>query len=163
LSELHKKKCFTSHTQLLFSPGLYDLGRDFILHDLNNFSIIGNHSTFQCVSPSIGIAIINVTNVVVQGVQIVHCSKNYSTVIANTIPDWIYAKMSTFQWDAAMYLHHCESVIIKTVLIIVEVSTNGLIIINAMLWSELINVGVTATSSQSHKNHTTITNGLIVI
>jgi len=38
---------FTSNTQLLFSPGFFFLEQDFIVQNVSNFSIAGNHNTMH--------------------------------------------------------------------------------------------------------------------
>ena len=126
----YAEKCFTSDTQLFLLSGFYDLKRDLILRDLKNFSIIGNYSTLQCTNSSVGIAVINVTNIVVQGIEIIQC---YSTFLANTYKNHTYVKIPTFKGNAAIHLHYCASIIIENVSIIVESGTNGLAIINAMV------------------------------
>ena len=52
---------------------------------------------------------------------------------------------------------------INNVSIIVETGTNGLFIINAMIRSELINIVVIVTYSQSGKQQASITNGLVIL
>jgi len=141
---------------------LYNLERDFILCGVKNFSIIGNHSTLKCMNSTIGIAIGNATNIVVQGVKVVQCSKNYTNFVTNTFQRRAYLNMPKFQWNAAIHLHYCGYIIINNVSIIVDAGTNGLVIINSMIRSDLINVAVLVTSSQSGKHHNSITNGLVV-
>ena len=73
--------CFTSNTQLLLLPDLYKLQENFILQNLINISVIGNHSTIKCVSSSVGIAITNVTNITIHDIEVIYCSTNYITQI----------------------------------------------------------------------------------
>jgi len=57
------EKYFTSNTQIHFLTGYYTLHKDFIIEDVMNITIIGNHCTIKCDNSLIGVAIINVTNI----------------------------------------------------------------------------------------------------
>ena len=126
-------KYFTSNTQLCFLPGYYTLNEDFIIEDVINITIIGNHCTIKC-DNLVGIAMINVENIVIQNIEIIHCRKNYKY----TIPDnkffkeenYLNPNTATLQWKASMHLLHCSSLNIINVSITVEIGTDGLLVVN---------------------------------
>ena len=138
--------CFTSNTQLLFSWGVYNLKEDFVLQNLSNITIIGNNSTINCTNSSVGVAVINVTNILIHDINIIHCSKTYSRVQANSFhyPDSVY-RPKLFR-KAALHFHNCVSVIVTNVSISVDIGTNGLVVVNSMMKSEFNNVHVTVIS-----------------
>ena len=75
----HPTKYLISSTKLFLAPGWYYLKTDFMIQGVSNIAIIGNRSTIQCANSSVGIAIINVTNIVMLNLEISKCSKNHST------------------------------------------------------------------------------------
>ena len=155
--------CFTSNTQLFFLWGVYNLKEDFVLQNLSNITVIGNHSTINCTDSSVGVAAINVTNIFMHDINIIHCSKTYSRVQANSFhyPDSVY-KPRLFR-KAALHFHNCVSVIVKNVLISVDIGTNGLVVVNSMMKSEFKNVHVAVISLPLDSNYTELTtNGMAV-
>ena len=155
--------CFTSNTQLFFLWGVYNLKEDFVLQNLSNITVIGNHSTINCTDSSVGVAAINVTNIFMHDINIIHCSKTYSSIQANSFhyPDSVY-KPRLFR-KAALHFHNCVSVIVKNVSISVDIGTNGLVVVNSMMKSEFKNVHVTVISLPLDSNYTELTtNGMAV-
>ena len=75
------RRYFNSHDQLWFEQGHHYLCTEWLLQDVSDFRIIGNNSTLSCIKPSLGIAIVNTTNVTIINLHINYCSKywNYST------------------------------------------------------------------------------------
>ena len=68
---LNTTKYFTSNTQLLFLPGLHHLHTDLSIQNVHNISLIGiTPSTIIDCSPSVGIVITNVVNVVIMDMVI---------------------------------------------------------------------------------------------
>lgn len=88
----------------------------------------------------VDIAIINATNIAIQGVEIFHCNKNYSAFIEITFNSSTSINVPTFQWNAAMHLLYYASFIIEDVSITTKVGNNGLKLINGMIKSELIKI-----------------------
>ena len=109
------KKCFTSYTRVVFSPGHYNLNKDLILQNVENISIIGSHSTFKCVNSAVGIAIIKVKNIVVQNMKINECGKNYYHVVNNAFYLHNYQNSSIFYRSSALNVLHCVQVIITNI------------------------------------------------
>ena len=88
---LDTTKYFTSNTQLLFLPGLYHLHTDLIIQNVHNISLIGNSETtipnvtIHC-SQYVGIAFINITNLVISNMVIQQClSQHFSDMFYNHI------------------------------------------------------------------------------
>ena len=76
---LNTTKYFTSNTQLLFLPGLHHLHTDLIIQKVHNISLIGSttngttpDTVIQCNS-SVGIVMINITNLVLSNITINNC------------------------------------------------------------------------------------------
>jgi len=153
---------FTSNTQLLFSPGFFFLEQDFIVQNVSNFSIAGNHSTIQCTNLSVGITMINVTNAILQNIRIIQCSKDHSNSLTNTFTGLIYDDMPTLHWNAALHLHYCESVVVTNVSITVDIGTDGILVVNAMSTSKLNNIHIIVVSSKLHSANVTTTKGLVI-
>jgi len=79
---LNTTKYFTSNTQLFFLPGLHHLHTDLIIQNIHNISLIGSTTTpdtvIQCNS-SVGIVMINITNLIMKNMMISNCTKHHST------------------------------------------------------------------------------------
>ena len=158
--------CFNSDSQLLFLTGLYDLQEDFILQNINNITIDGNHSTIKCAqtNSSVGIVIFNVTNIVVQNMEIIYCKNNYSNALANTVSVPTYVDMPKLHWNAAVHIHFCMSITVTNLSITVTAGINGLIVVNSMMESALNNVLVMShvVPMHSHNANTLASNGMFV-
>ena len=79
---LNTTKYFTSNTQLLFLPGLHHLHTDLIIQNVHNISLIGSttngttaDTVIQCNS-SVGIVMINITNLIVTNITVRSCLGN---------------------------------------------------------------------------------------
>ena len=80
---LNITKYFTSHTQLLFLPGLHHLHTDLIIQNVHNISLIGstaNDTTLdrviiQCISIA-GIVMSNITDLSMANLMIKNCHIN---------------------------------------------------------------------------------------
>ena len=127
----HPKKYFMSITHFFLAPGCYYLKKDFIVQNVSNISIIGNLSTIKCTNLSVGIAIINVTNVVVQNLIVWKCGKTYSESLGSTNYEPTY-DIPKLYWQSALLLHNCVSVVVKNLSITVNIGTSGLIVANVM-------------------------------
>ena len=158
-------KYFTSNTRLHFLPGYYILHEDFIIEDVMNITIIGNHCTIKCDNSSVGIAIIDVANIVIQNVEIIHCRKYYKYALPDnkyiTEKTYLNQHTATLQWKAAMHLLHCSSITVTNLSITVEIGMDGLLVINPRMRSVLKHVTIFVTASQSYKQ-IPATNGMIV-
>ena len=78
---LNTTKYFTSNTQLLFLPGVYHLHTNLTIQNVHNISLIGNgkvisNVTIRC-EQYIGIAFINITNLVIANMVIQQCSSQH--------------------------------------------------------------------------------------
>ena len=109
---LNTTKYFTSNTQLLFLPGLHHLNTDLIIQNFHNISLIGitPNVIIDC-SPSVGIVITNVVNVVIMDMVISNCAHiSYSSININ--------KIDKFNLYASMIVLNCYHVSIKKVTIL---------------------------------------------
>ena len=154
-------KYFTSNTWLHFLPGYYILHEDFIIEDVINITIIGNHCTIKCDDSLVGIVMINVVNIVIQNVEIIDCRKNYKYAFPNSeyFRRERYFNQPTLQWKAAMHLLHCASLNVTNVSITVEIRTDGLLVINPSMRSLLYHISIFVTALQSQFSST---NGIVV-
>jgi len=125
----NSEKCFTSNRQLLFLKGVHILKDDFIIQNIMNFKVIGNHGIIKCTNSSVGIAIINVTKFLMHNIEIIYCRKTYNRIVAT------FHDIPKLHWRAAMHLHYCESAVVTNVSITVDVGTNGLVVFDAMMES----------------------------
>ena len=158
----HPTKYFTSNAQLLLAPGWYYLKTDFTVQGVRNVSIIGNHSTIQCANSSVGIAIINVTDIVMHNLEIFKCGKNHSNFLASTYTGPVYDDMPKLHWRSALLLHYCVSVVVTKVSITVQIGTDGLLVVNALSDSKIDNVHVTTITPDSQNVYNATTNGIII-
>ena len=158
----HPTKYLTSNTRLLFAPGWYYLATDFIVQNVSDISIIGNHSTIQCTNSSVGIAIINVTNIAIQNLEISKCGKNHSIILVNTYAGQVYDDMPKLHWRSALLLHYCVSAVVTKVSITVQIGTDGMLVVNAMRNSQICNVHVTTVCPQQQNVCNATTNGILV-
>jgi len=149
-----------SDTQLLFLPGFFTLKKDFILESVNNISIIGNQSIIKCFNSSVGIVIVNVTNFILQNLEIIQCGKKYNDNIANTLDGTTSGTSDlgiTPCWRAGIHMHYCSYIFVSNVSINVDIGTDGIFVLNAIK-SEFIDVFVIVTSSECYENSTSTTN-----
>ena len=83
---LNITKYFTSNTQLLFLPGLHHLHTDLIIQNVHNISLIGstaNGTTLDTIikcTRSVGIVMINITNLTMNGMVIRNCMTKSSQI-----------------------------------------------------------------------------------
>ena len=158
----HRTKYLTSNTKLILAPGWYYLKTDFIVQNVRNIFIIGNHSTIQCANSSFGITIINVTNIVMQNLEISRCGKNHSNILASTYTGPVYDDMPKLHWRSALLLHYCVSVVIAKVSVSVDIGTDGMLVVNALRNSEINNVHVTIAYPKQQNVYNATTNGILV-
>ena len=150
------KSYFTSNTQLYFLSGTYLLNEDFIIQNLNNFSMSGNHTKIKCANLSVGIAISNVQNIVINNIDITDCGRHYYNAFAVS---YHLALRQVHHWNAAAFLLlNCVSAVVENISITVNIGVDGLAVIN-VVESELNDVHVHVVSSQT-SNATT--NGMLV-
>jgi len=139
---VYAKWYLASNTQLIFQPGLYYLSSDLILQNKINISIRGNSSIIKCVNSTMGIAIIEVTNIIMQNIKIANCGKNYTNVLTDSYRYYI-TKMPQLHWHAAVHLHNSTYVIVSDVTVTVNIGTHGILVVNAAVKSQLNNIHVT--------------------
>ena len=110
-----------SNSELILLPGKHFLQTDFIIQNAHNFAMHGNNSKIYCEKPFLGIAFINVRNVVLNNVEIINCGKSYilrsdSKVAANG--------------TAAVHFNKCIDVNVSAISLTVQSGANGIIAIN---------------------------------
>ena len=158
----HPTKYLTSGTQLLLAPGWYYLKTDFVVQNVRDISIIGNYCTIQCANPSVGIAIINVTNIVMKNLEISECGKKHSDILVNTYTGPVYDDMPKLHWRSALLLHYCVSVVVTNVSVTVGIGTDGMLVVNAMNVARLTSVHVTIAYLPQQNVFNAATNGILV-
>ena len=117
---------FKSKTELLFKQGHYSLYEGLVLQNVSNFIINGNDSTLSCSKFSLGIAVVNVTNITIKGLHIQQCSYYQHYTIKNYKSGYlpILRKSSIFIY------HSADVVISNTSIKIHDHNTTGIIGIN---------------------------------
>ena len=110
LSNLAKN--FSSNTQLYFLPGLHHLPTDLIIQNVNNISLIGSvtnsttpSTVIHCAS-SVGIVVINVTNLTVKNITLQYCKSKHDSLQAAVI-----IKDSHFIMLQSVHIYHTPHVI----------------------------------------------------
>ena len=89
---INNSKYFVSHNQFHFMPGQYHITSDLIFKDINNFSVIGiNQCVITCNSPA-SIVIVNVSNVTLQNISLIHCLKRHKDYFNVTYFNLWYAR-----------------------------------------------------------------------
>ena len=110
-------KYFTSNTQLLFLPGLHYLHTDLIIQNAHNISLIGStaingttlDTVIQCNS-SVGIAMTNITNLIIKkfiirGCQLLH-KKTYNNLLFS------YSIKVERYFSSVIIIKDCNSVLV---------------------------------------------------
>ena len=110
-----------SNSELILLPGKHFLQTDFIIQNAHNFAIHGNNSKIYCEKPFLGIAFINVTNVVLNNIKIINCRKSYILRRDSQV---------TTNGTSAVYFNKCTDVNVSVISITVQSGTNGIIAIN---------------------------------
>ena len=121
------RRYFQSNTELRFEQGHYYLCKDWLLQNISNFTINGNNSILSCIKPSLGIAIVNATNISIINFHIAYCSKyRYYNIQQKhkTMHIPILRK-------SAIFIDHSADVVIASTSITINKSyTSGIIGIN---------------------------------
>ena len=117
-------KYLKPQTELRFNQGDHSLFKEWILQDVSNFIINGNNSTLSCLKPSIGIAIINVTNITVKSLHIKQCRKKWNYTINNQT----YNYKSPVLKKSAVFIYHSADVVISNISITINDSSTSAII-----------------------------------
>ena len=119
---------FKSQTELRFKQGHHSLLEEWILQDVSNFIINGNNSTLSCLKSSIGIAVINATNITVKGLHIRQCSKKWNYTINNQT--YNYYKSPVVK-KSSLFIYHSADVVISNISVTINDSvTSGIIGVN---------------------------------
>ena len=119
---------FKSNTELWFNQGHHSLFKEWILQNVSNFTINGNNSTLSCLKPSIGIAVINVTNITVKSLHVKQCSKIWYYTVNNQT---YKSKHTPVLIKSAVLIHHSADVVItSTSITINDSSSSGIIATN---------------------------------
>ena len=88
---LNTTKYFTSYTQLFFLPGLHHLRTNLTIQKVHNISLIGSttngttpDTVIQC-NPSVGIAMNNITSLIIKNMAIKNCTAGYDMLTKSHI------------------------------------------------------------------------------
>ena len=73
-----------SQTELQFIQGHHSLYKEWTLQNVSDIIINGNNSTLNCLGPSLGIAVKNVTNITIKSLHIKQCSNNWYYTVKMT-------------------------------------------------------------------------------
>ena len=99
-------KHFISNTQLYFLPGLHHLPTDLIMQNVHNISLIGStangatpDTVIQC-AYSVGIVMINITNLTIQNMVIKNCKKHGSRQVS------VFIKECHFVTLHSVHIYH---------------------------------------------------------
>ena len=105
-------KHFVSNTQLYFLPGLHHLPTDLIIQNVHNVSLIGStangttqDTVIQCTS-SVGIVMVNITNLTIKNMVIKNCKKHDSLQAAA-----VFIKECNFVRLHSVHIYHERHVI----------------------------------------------------
>ena len=138
-----------SNTEIWFKQGRYCLHKDWIMNNVSNFTINGNGSTLSCDKPSVGIVIINVTNITIKNLHIKHCSKKY-------IKQNYKSRYIPILQTAALFFNYSVDVVITNISILVKGYGNGIIGINIATGnlglSSFTNISITVLCENSRNN-----------
>ena len=103
---------FTSSTQFHFLPGLHHLSTDFVIQNVNNISLIGSRFTdtipstvIRCAS-SVGIVMINITNLRVTNLVIQSCKTTL-----HSLQPAVYIKECSFTQLHYVHIYNARQVI----------------------------------------------------
>ena len=124
---------FKSYTELWFKQGHHYLCKDWMLKNVSNFTINGNNSTLSCIKPSLGIVIVNVTNITIMNLHIKQCSK------INNISTRYKSRYMLLLRKAALFINFSANVIV----------TNACITVNNYYASGIIGINVISTKKRS--------------
>jgi len=138
-----------------------------VVSNITNFSIIGENSEISC-NENVGITFINVTNIKINGISLMHCNKDYNQFFNRTHIKYMYIhenNITSHHWVTAIHIHNCALVFIINVSILVDVGENGLLLTNVfMRLNELVNVTVQVNCLLTNgTNSTVITNGIMIV
>ena len=118
-------KYFKPQTELWFNQGHHSLFKEWILQNVSNFIISGNNSTLSCLKPSLGIAVINVTNITIKSLHIKQCSKTWYYTVNNQT---YKRKHTPILIKSAVFIYHSADVAFtNTSIIINDSNTAGII------------------------------------
>ena len=121
------KGYYKSHTELWFKQGHHYLCKEWMLKNVSNFTINGNNSTLSCIKPSLGIAIVNVTNITIMNLHIKQCSKYRYYAINQKYR----GRHIPILRKSTIYIYHsADIVIINTYITVNNYYTSGIIGIN---------------------------------
>ena len=143
------KRNLKSHTELWFKQGHHFLCKDWMVKNVSNFTINGNNSTLSCIKPSLGIAIVSVTNVTIKNLHIKQCSKYRYYIIK---PEYKDRHIPILRRSTIFIYHSADVVIINTYIIVNNYNTSGIISTNTVTNFSLTNITVQVLCENSTNN-----------
>ena len=144
-------KYFVSHNQLHFMQGQYYINNDFVIKDIDNFTITGNgQCNIICTSPA-SMVVMNGSRIKFQNISLISCMKDYFNTLSyylnfdqrDSIP---FSKVK--ECYTSLFLYNSSSVIIYNMKINATVNTSftAILIVNIKNSSKVINVKVQVNS-----------------
>jgi len=121
---MNTTKYFVSHSQLHFLSGQHYLQSDFRLQNVENITINGNKSIISCRNMSVGIIFINVSNITLQNIKLLHCGKDRKDMFFNASSNELEDIHSN--WNGVIFINNC-TVTISNVSINITDGMNGII------------------------------------
>ena len=140
-------KYFTSNTILQFLPGLHNLQNDFVVQNINNFTVSGNHTIIQCYGLAIALVALNVIDLTICDIELINCGRSVLKGDHEITPN----NHTGVDCNGVIYLSHCATVLISDVTITANVNVSGVVAINAFE-TEFVDVKI---STSCHNPHTT--------
>ena len=156
---------FTSNTQLHFLPGYHYLQKDLIIQNIINFNISGTTDSIIVCNGTVpvGLAIVNVTRLIFQNISLRNCGKDYVLNLTSTHHKSVHnhSEFPPVHWNSALYLYNCTFVLINKLLIINDVSVNGLLLVNVRMVTKIANLTVKVNKLIAD-NKTFVNNGILI-
>ena len=165
-------KYFVSHNQFHFMQGQYYINNDFIIKDIDNFTITGpaiGQCNIICTSPA-SVVVINVKSIQFQNISVINCVKNHKSYFDTPYFATYYARnygpfSKATDYSTSLFLWNSSSVIIYNININATVNTSfsAILIVNVRDGS-LVNVKVQVNPLHcaNFNKHPTEINGLKV-
>ena len=165
-------KYFVSHNQFHFMQGQYYINNDFIIKDIDNFTITGpaiGQCNMICTSPA-SVVVINVKSIQFQNISVINCVKNHKSYFDTPYFATYYARnygpfSKATNYSTSLFLWNSSSVIIYNISINATVNTcfSAILIINVRDGSLVdVKVQVNPLHCANFNKHPTEINGLKV-
>lgn len=153
----NSKSYFTNlkDVQLHFLPGTHFLNKSFIIKKILFLTLSGNHSVIDCDDKGVGISFTNVKNFTITNIMMIRCSIKHNDVRDR-------GGITLRNQHAALFLRYCNPVNIINVTITVNASINGIVIVNSIKRSNILNLTVHVKCLMNNNTSLSDTNGMVL-